>query len=66
MVEPAPISDQIEELRRRAGELAEKAEHAQTIEGRETLKDLAKMYEEMAKSVAQLEEFRAMVREHKP
>jgi hypothetical protein len=65
MSEFPPITAQIKELRKRAAELAEKAKRAQTDEARQTMRDLAELYNEMAVSVAQLEALRANMCEQK-
>ncbi|GEM_PF-3317747 len=63
MTEAAPIENQIEMLRRRAAELAEKGRRAHTDAARDALRDLAKLYEEMAQAVANIETLRAKMRD---
>ena len=53
----APL-DYVDALRQRAAQLATRANTAESPEAREAFEDLARMYEEMANAVAELERLR--------
>ncbi|HLW93077.1 MAG TPA: hypothetical protein VKS78_17485 [Roseiarcus sp.] len=63
MEKPAPYSAQIDQLRRRSAEFRAKAQKAETPTSRQAYQELAKMYEQMADSVADLEALWVMMRE---
>ena len=53
------LHSQITQLRQRSAALLEQADQLQTLEAREAFRDLARLYDQMAQSVAELEALQA-------